>query len=429
MEFESTHSNTTAKLSILKLEQENGTSVIKMSVHVTAEEKTNKKNDVKARSLLLMALPNEHQPTFKSLDSIFNRLQKIVSRLEILGVVITQEYLNSNFLTSLPLEWNTHVVVRMNKAKIETISIDDLYNNFKIVEQSVNKSVGASSGAQNVAFMTAPSTSSTNDVNTAKPSYEVSTVSTNVNIASPQVSTASFRDNAVYAFMIENPNGSNLLQQDLEQIHEDDLEAMDLKSVEHPRNKEGQFRNQDNTRKHGNNEDTSSKVMLVIDGVGFDWSDMAEEQLSKHIKILLDRSWSFKMQMREMTSWSRAARGLSRDAGHASPYTRCLETAMVTTYPKATLKIFYHGLNEITQEVLNAAAGGIFLYKTPNQAYQLLEDKVLLKLDWAKNQKTKPSLKKTVAFAAESNNNSDTSKIMARMDAMTMKMDAQYKDF
>ncbi|GJW73355.1 hypothetical protein Tco_0132725, partial [Tanacetum coccineum] len=39
------------------------------------------------------------------------------------------------------------------------------------------------------------------------------------------------------------------------------------------------------------------------------------------------------------------------------------------------IKIFYHGLNEITQEVLNAAAGVIFLYNTPNQAYQLLEDK------------------------------------------------------
>ncbi|GKG36952.1 hypothetical protein Tco_0447125, partial [Tanacetum coccineum] len=76
MEFESTNSNTTAKLPILKLEngnswvsvpqmaQENGTSVMKMSVPVTAEEKTNKKNDVKARSLLLMALPNEHQLTF-----------------------------------------------------------------------------------------------------------------------------------------------------------------------------------------------------------------------------------------------------------------------------------------------------------------------------------------------------------------------------
>ncbi|GKC92863.1 ribonuclease H-like domain-containing protein, partial [Tanacetum coccineum] len=243
-EFESTHSNTTAKLPILKLSeyeiwvirikqyfqvqdyalwdviengnswvsipqttQENGTSITNMSVPVTAEEKTNKKNNVKARSLL----------------------QKIVNRLVILGVVITSEDLNSIFLTSLPPEWNTHVVVWMNKAKIETMSIDDLYNNFKIVEQSVKKFVGASSGAQNLAFMTALITSSTNDVNTTKPTYEVSTVSPNVNTASPQVSTASFCDNDVYAFMVENPNGSNLLHQDLEKIHEDDLEAMDLK--------------------------------------------------------------------------------------------------------------------------------------------------------------------------------------------------------
>nr|GEU70605.1 reverse transcriptase domain-containing protein [Tanacetum cinerariifolium] len=72
--------------------------------------------------------------------------------------------------------------------------------------------------------------------------------------------------------------------------------------------------------------------------------------------------------------------------------------------------------------------GGIFLYKTPNQAYQLLEDKVLLKLDWAKYQKTKSSLKKTVAFAGEGSSNSNTDKIMARMDAMTLKMDARYKE-
>ncbi|GJR60595.1 retrovirus-related pol polyprotein from transposon TNT 1-94 [Tanacetum coccineum] len=343
MEFESTNSNTTAKLPILKLAQENGTLVTKMSIPVTAEEKTNKKNDVKARSLLLMALPNEHQLTFsqypdaktmfaaietrfgESLDSIFNRLQKIVSRLAILGVVIAQKDLNSKFLSSLPPEWNTHVVVWMNKPKIKTMSIDDLYNNFKIVEQKVKKSVGASSGAQNLAFMTAPTTSSTNDANTASP--QVSTASPNVNTTSPQVSTASFSDNVVYAFMVENPNGSNLLHKDLEEIHEDDLEAMDLKwqlsllsmrakryyqrtskkifinandtagydkskvecfnchkmghfarKCKAPRSKEGQVRNQDNTRKQGNNKDTSSKAMLAIDGVGFDWSDMAEEQ-------------------------------------------------------------------------------------------------------------------------------------------------------
>ncbi|GKD20072.1 hypothetical protein Tco_1221775, partial [Tanacetum coccineum] len=76
MELESINSGPTAKLPILKLEngdswvlvpqtiQKNGTTVTKMSIPVIAEEKTNKKNDVKARSLLLMALPNEHQLIF-----------------------------------------------------------------------------------------------------------------------------------------------------------------------------------------------------------------------------------------------------------------------------------------------------------------------------------------------------------------------------
>ncbi|GKA14573.1 hypothetical protein Tco_0694219 [Tanacetum coccineum] len=263
MEFESAHSNTTAKLPILKLVTvhalweviENGNSWV--SVPQTTQEN---------------ALPNEHQLTF----SQYNDAKTMFAAIETRFRVITQEDLNSKFLRSLPPEWNTHVVVWMNKAEIKTMSIDDLYNNFKIVEQSVKKSVGASSGAQNLAFMTAPSTSSTNDVNTAKPAYEVSTVSPNVNTASPQVSTASFSDNVVYAFMIENPNGSNLLQQDLGKIHEDDLEAIDLKwqlsllsmrAKREPRNKEVQFRNQDNTRKHGNNEDTSSKAMLAIYGV------------------------------------------------------------------------------------------------------------------------------------------------------------------
>ncbi|GJV16332.1 ribonuclease H-like domain-containing protein [Tanacetum coccineum] len=104
-------------------------------------------------------------------DRIYEAYMKIVSRLAIL--------------------------VDDNKADIKTISIDDLYNNFKIVEQDVKKSVGASSGAQNLAFMNYPSTSSTNDVNTANPAYEVSTVSPNINTACPQVSTTNFSDNTV----------------------------------------------------------------------------------------------------------------------------------------------------------------------------------------------------------------------------------------
>ncbi|GKC37510.1 hypothetical protein Tco_1049894 [Tanacetum coccineum] len=96
---------------------------------------------------------------------------------------------------------------------------------------------------------------------------------------------------------------------------------------------------------------------------------------------------------------------------------------------EGTIETWDELLNKITQEVLHATAGGIFLYKTPNQAYQLLKDKVLLKLDCAKNKKSKPSLKKIIAFANEGSSNSDTDKVMARMDTITIKMDAQYKEF
>ncbi|GJU11756.1 reverse transcriptase domain-containing protein [Tanacetum coccineum] len=42
--------------------------------------------------------------------------------------------------------------------------------------------------------------------------------------------------------------------------------------------------------------------------------------------------------------------------------------------------------------------------------------------------KSKTPLRKTVAFVDEGSSNSDTDKIMARMDVMTMKMDAQHKE-
>ncbi|GKC32511.1 hypothetical protein Tco_1039805, partial [Tanacetum coccineum] len=186
------------------------------------------------------------------------------------------------------------------------MSIDDLYNNFKIVEQKVKKSIGTSSGAQNLAFMTAPSTSSTNDINTTIPAYEVSTASPNVNTANHQDSTASFSDNVVYAFMIENPNGSNLLQQDLEQIHEDDLKAMDLKwqlSLLSMRAK--RYYQRTGKKVCINANDTAgydkSKVecfnchnmgnfvkecRVLRNKEGFDWSDMAEEQVQTHMALM-----------------------------------------------------------------------------------------------------------------------------------------------
>ncbi|GJX60949.1 hypothetical protein Tco_0292339 [Tanacetum coccineum] len=85
------------------------------------------------------------------------------------------------------------------------------------------------------------------------------------------------------------------------------------------------------------------------------------------------------------------------------------------------IQIFYHGLDEPTQAILDA--GGIFLYKTPNEAHQLLEDRVLLKLDWSKENKTKP-LCKTVAHAESEEN----SPLLEKMEALTTRIDSQFKE-
>ncbi|GKE62556.1 hypothetical protein Tco_1512923 [Tanacetum coccineum] len=81
------------------------------------------------------------------------------------------------------------------------------------------------------------------------------------------------------------------------------------------------------------------------------------------------------------------------------------------------IQIFYHGLDEPTQAILDV--GGIFLYKTPNEAHQLLEDRVLLKLDWSKENKTKPPCK-TIAFAEGEEN----SPLLEKMEALATRIDS-----
>ncbi|GJS79321.1 putative ribonuclease H-like domain-containing protein [Tanacetum coccineum] len=97
--------------------------------------------------------------------------------------------LNVSFVKLTLFSMDTHVAVWMNKPDFETMGLDDLYNNFKIVEQKVKRTVAANNDDKNLAFLTTTSTSSTNSINT----------------------------------------GSQLVHEDLEQIHDDDLEEMDLK--------------------------------------------------------------------------------------------------------------------------------------------------------------------------------------------------------
>ncbi|GJZ14916.1 hypothetical protein Tco_0550593 [Tanacetum coccineum] len=53
-----------------------------------------------------------------------------------------------------------------------------------------------------------------------------------------------------------------------------------------PRNQESKPRNQDSSKRTMNVEDTSSKAMVAIDGAGFDWSLMEEEEVTSNMTLM-----------------------------------------------------------------------------------------------------------------------------------------------
>ncbi|GJT05689.1 ribonuclease H-like domain-containing protein [Tanacetum coccineum] len=224
----------------------NGNKVLKRTVGTvkqeneptTAEEKQDRRNEMKARATLLMALPNKDQLKFHTyqdaklqMEAIEKRLQKLIGQLEIQGEVINQEDMNLKFLRSLPSEWKYHALIWRNKAEIETISLDDLYNNLKIYEPELTGSSSISQNTQNVAFIF-NNTNNTNSTHKADDTaHEVSiTHSTTYthHYGGNTICLDNLCDVVICAFLTSQPNFPQLSQEDLEQLHPDDLEEMDF---------------------------------------------------------------------------------------------------------------------------------------------------------------------------------------------------------
>ncbi|GJR01895.1 hypothetical protein Tco_0524879 [Tanacetum coccineum] len=80
---------------------------------------------------------------------------------------------------------------------------------------------------------------------------------------------------------------------------------------------------------------------------------------------------------------------------------------------------------EPTQAILDGTAKGIFLYKSSNQAFQFIKDKVLFKLNWFTKSKIEHH-RKCVYFADGSNSNNDNSRLMKKLEALTIKKDSRF---
>ncbi|GJR82136.1 retrovirus-related pol polyprotein from transposon TNT 1-94 [Tanacetum coccineum] len=134
----------------------------------------------------------------------------------------TEEDANLKLLRSLPSVWNNIALIMRNKSDLDTLSIDDLYNNLKVYESKIKGQSSSSSNSQNVAFVSSENTSSTNKaVNTA---HEVSTAS-----SQGQVSSSTYANDVMFSLFANQFNSPQLDNEDLEQIDTDDLKEMDLK--------------------------------------------------------------------------------------------------------------------------------------------------------------------------------------------------------
>ncbi|GJU96673.1 ribonuclease H-like domain-containing protein [Tanacetum coccineum] len=193
------------------------------------EQKLARKNELKAKSTLMLAIPDEHLLKFHACkdakyiwEAIKNRFQKLISQLEIHGEVISQEDANLKLLRSLPSAWNNIALIMRNKSDLDILSMDDLYNNLKVYEFEIKGQTSSSLNSHNVAFVSSDNSCSTNEtINTV---YSVSAAS-----SKDQASNASYADDVMFSFFANQSNALQLDNDDLEQIDANDLEEIDLK--------------------------------------------------------------------------------------------------------------------------------------------------------------------------------------------------------
>ncbi|GJZ05272.1 ribonuclease H-like domain-containing protein [Tanacetum coccineum] len=309
----------------------------------SVEEQAQRRAELKAISTLLMALPNEQQLKFNSYKDAKTLMQVIENKFR--GNTATkktqkkyrlkQQY--ENFATS-----STKVIEQIyerlqklisqlemhgerNKSEIQTLSLDDLFNNLKAYETKVKGTSSSTTNSHNVAFLSSSSTNSaTRAVNTTQ---GVNTASTQ-GAADSSIIVENLSDAVIYSFFVSQPSIPQLHNKDLQQIHPDDLKEMDLrwniamltmrarrflkntgKKLDMANkerigfdkskvkcfncHKRGHFarecrapRKQDSRNREPTirtvpvEENTSNALVSQCDGFGYDWSDQAEEGLT-----------------------------------------------------------------------------------------------------------------------------------------------------
>ncbi|GJS99319.1 ribonuclease H-like domain-containing protein [Tanacetum coccineum] len=245
--------------------------VIRILPPVSAAEIHAVEKERKARTILLMAIPKEHLRRFHGMDDAkeiweairtrfggnanskkmqkavlkqqfeaftissseglekgYDRFQQLLSQLEAHGAKVSIKDANHKFLRSLPLAWLNLAMTMRTKPDVDTLFIDDLYNNLRVFEQELTSTSKSSASAQNVAFVS-HSKSSNNKVKSGHTGpYSTYTPSTSSNNIPEREVPAGFADEVIYSLFAKQSEDLDLLHEDLEQIDDVDIEEMDI---------------------------------------------------------------------------------------------------------------------------------------------------------------------------------------------------------
>ncbi|GKA40187.1 ribonuclease H-like domain-containing protein [Tanacetum coccineum] len=225
----------------------------------------------KARTILLMAIPKEHLRRFHGMDDAkeiweairtrfsgnanskkmqkavlkqqfeaftissseglekgYDRFQQLLSQLEAHGAEVFTKDANHKFLRSLPLAWLNMTMTMRTKPDVDTLSIDDLYNNLRVFEQELTSTSKSFTSAQNVAFVS-HNKCSTNKVKSGHiGAYSTYTPSTSSNNIPEREVPVGFANEVIYSFFAKQSKDLDLLHEDLEQIYDMDIKEIDI---------------------------------------------------------------------------------------------------------------------------------------------------------------------------------------------------------
>ncbi|GKE13366.1 hypothetical protein Tco_1416917 [Tanacetum coccineum] len=225
----------------------------------TAEEILARERERKARTTLLMALPEDHLAKFHKMTDAKEMWDAIKSRFggndESKKM---QKYILKQQLKGFS-ESNLEGLHKGTKPGVDSLSFDDLYNNLRVFENDVKGFTSSSSSTQNVAFVS-KNTISTNDVSTA---YGVS---------NPSGHNSQYEQTSSYSLLANQSSCPQLDHEDLEQLDE-------TKGNQDSKRRDAwNFGNKgkENGRRSGKQED--SKALVTIDGEGVDWTSHSEEE-------------------------------------------------------------------------------------------------------------------------------------------------------